>query len=195
MFKNARDAAGRKPTMGLIANALTELIRTRYLELVCLLPVIVLLGGLTWAVFLDPYLQKRRKQTMLILCALVFTLIAQNWADNLLSLGKTRIVLRKIVCAYGYAVRPMILLLFLKIIDPGKKHIPGWILVGVNAALHAVSVFVPLCFRIDEHNAFGGSVFPFGYTCTAVSLILLGRLLVQPFACSAVSGGRNRRCR
>ena len=184
MYKNSRarqprDAAGRKPTMGLIENALAELVWSRYLDLVCLLPVTALLGGLTWAVFMDLYIQKRRKQTTLILCALVFSLIAQNYADNLLSLGKTRIMLRKIICAYGYAVRPTILLLFLKILDPGKKHIPGWILVGVNAALHAVSVFVPLCFRIDEHNAFGGSVFPFGYTCTAVSLILLGMLLVQ----------------
>ena len=149
-----------------------------YLELMCLLPVTVLLGGLTWAVVMDSYIQKNRKQTMLILCALVFSLIAQNYAENLLASGEPRVMLRRIVAAYGYIVRPMILLLFLKIIHPEKKHVPGWMLVGVNAVLYAVSIYVPLCFRIDENNAFGGSIFPFGYTCLAVSLSLLGMLLV-----------------
>ena len=51
--------------------------------------------------------------------------------------------------------------------------------IGVNAALYAVSIFVPICFWINEDNHFGGGVFPFVYTCTAVSLILLAALLAR----------------
>lgn len=87
----------------------------------CLLPAVFMLAGLTWAVIMDSYIQKNRKRTMLILCALVFSLIAQNYAENLLSLGEPRVMLRRIVAAYGYIVRPMILLLFLKILHPEKS--------------------------------------------------------------------------
>lgn len=160
-------------------NALIDFVQTWYLELMCLLPAALMLAGLTWAVIMDSYIQKNRKRTMLILCALVFSLIAQNYAENLLSLGEPRVMLRRIVAAYGYIARPMILLLFLKIIHPEKKHVPEWMLAGVNAALYAVSIFVPICFEIKENNTFGGSIFPFGYTCLAVSLSLLGMLLVR----------------
>ena len=97
-------------------DALTDFVQTWYVELMCLLPAALMLAGLTGAVIMDSYIQKNRKRTMLILCALVFTLIAQNWADNLLYLGEPRVALRRVVTAYGYIVRPMILLLFLKII-------------------------------------------------------------------------------
>ena len=72
----------------------------------CLLPAVFMLAGLTWAVIMDSYIQKNRKRTMLILCALVFSLIAQNYAENLLSLGEPRVMLRRLVAAYGYIVRP-----------------------------------------------------------------------------------------
>ncbi|MBQ8137729.1 MAG: hypothetical protein IJ174_09910 [Clostridia bacterium] len=54
---------------------------------------------------------------MLIICALVFSLIAQNFLDNWLTFGTTMITLRKVIDIYGYAVRPVILLLFLYIVS------------------------------------------------------------------------------
>ena len=161
--------AERGLTIDLENDALSDFIQTWYLELMCLLPAVFMLAGLTWVVIMDSYIQKNRKRTMLILCALVFSLIAQNYAENLLALGEPRVMLRTIVAAYGYIVRPMILLLFLKILHPEKKHIPEWSLVGVNAVLYAVSIFVPICFTIKENNTFGGSIFPFGYSCLAVT--------------------------
>ena len=162
MTQQNKEYAERGLTIDLDIDALTDFVQTWYLELMCLLPAALMLAGLTWAVTMDSYIQNNRKRTMLILCALVFSLIAQNYAENLLYMGEPRVVLRRIVAAYGYIVRPMILLLFLKIIHPEKKHVPEWMLVGVNAVLYAVSIFVPLCFKIDETNAFGGSIFPFG---------------------------------
>ncbi len=156
-----------------------DFIEIYYLELMCLLPVTLMLAGLTYAVAADSYIHRSQKRTMLVLCGLVLSLIAQNYVENLLCVGTPNIPLRRVVAAYGYAVRPTILLLFLRVIEPRKKHVWGWALIGVNAALYAVSVFVPICFKIDENNAFGGGVFPFVHTCAAVSLILLAALLAR----------------
>ena len=119
-------------------NALSDFVQTWYLELMCLLPAVLMLAGLTWAVIMDSYIQKNRKRTMLILCALVFSLIAQNYAENLLSLGEPRVMLRTIVAAYGYIVRPMILLLFLKILHPEKS-------ISRNGAWRASTPFYMPC--------------------------------------------------
>ena len=116
--------AERGLTIDLENDALSDFIQTWYLELMCLLPAALMLAGLTWVVIMDSYIQKNRKRTMLILCALVFSLIAQNYAENLLALGEPRVMQRTIVAAYGYIVRPMILLLFLKILHPEKAY-PG----------------------------------------------------------------------
>ncbi len=160
---------------------LKSFIGRHYVELMCLLPVAIMMAGLTYTVLADTYIQKHQKRTMLILCALVFALIAQNDMDYLLTVGTPRIMLRRVVATFGYAVRPVILLLFLHIIIPGKKHGWGWALTGVNAALYILSIFVPVCYEIDANNSFHGGVSVFGHTCTIVSLMLLCMLLIQTY--------------
>ena len=66
--------------------ALYRFIHARYTEILAPLPVTLLLIGLLIAVGSDAYLQKRHKRTMLLICTLVFSLIAQNLMDHLLTM-------------------------------------------------------------------------------------------------------------
>ena len=113
---------------------------------------------------------------MLIICALVFSLIAQNFLDNWLSYGTTMITLRKVIDIYGYSIRPVILLLFLYIVSPKKPSRLWWALIGVNAGLHLTALFTDICFTIDENNMYQGGWPVLRNSCLIASVILLGAL-------------------
>ena len=103
--------------------ALYRFIHAYNTEILAVLPVTLLLTGLLIAAGIDPYIRKRQRRTMLIICALVFSLIAQNYLDYLLTAGKPRVLIRISADVYGYSVRPAILLLFLYIFrdkSPGR---------------------------------------------------------------------------
>ena len=78
------------PFMG--EEMLASLIHTYYLELLAILPILLLLTGLLFAVGFDPYIQKAHKKTLLILLGLVFSLIVQNYGDHLLCVGKPNVI-------------------------------------------------------------------------------------------------------
>ena len=108
----------------------------------------LLLAGLFIAVGIDQYIQKQKKRILLIICALVFSLIAQNFLDNRLAYGTPVILLRKAIDIYGYSIRPVILLLFLYIVSPRKPGWQWWVLIGVNAVIHLTALFTDICFII-----------------------------------------------
>ena len=83
------------------------------------IPAGVLLIALLLAVWPDDYLDRDRKRVMLLIIALVFSLVIQNYFDNRLSSVGAYNVPRTPVTIYGYAVRPVILALFLHIVRPG----------------------------------------------------------------------------
>ena len=170
---------------------LSGFVQTYYLELMCLVPVTLMLAGLTCMVATDMHIQKRKRQTMLVLCALLFSLIAQNFTEYLLCVGRPNIPLRKALSVYGYAVRPVILLLFLQIIDPHSRHTWGWALIGLNAALYTASAFVPICFTIDAANIYHQGLPGLRHTCMIVSMILLGMLLVRSLRIFKPSGQKS----
>lgn len=87
-------------------------VQSHYVELLCVAPSVLLLCGVTAAIGIDPYLQKRQKRTMLTICLLVYSLIAQNYLDNVLSTGTPAIGLRIVNSIYGYSIRPVVLILF-----------------------------------------------------------------------------------
>ena len=136
--------------------ALYRFIHARYTEILAVLPVTLLLIGLFIAVGSDAYLQKRHKRTMLVICTLVFSLIAQNLMDHLLTIGEPMIMLRRVVDIYGYSIRPVILLLFLSIISRNKPRKAYWALVGINAGIYLTALFTDICFTIDANNRFQG---------------------------------------
>lgn len=159
-----------------IHEALYQFIHAYYTEILAVLPVMLLLIGMWIAVGIDQYIQNQKKRIMLTICGLVFSLIVQNFLDNLLTYGTSAILLRKIIDIYGYSIRPVILVLFLYIISPKKPAGLWWILAGVNAGIHMSALFTNICFTIDENNMFQGGLPILRESCLITSVILLGAL-------------------
>ncbi len=134
------------------------------------------LAVLTLAVQTDPYIRKDNKKTMMFIVVLLFTLIMQNYIGYRMDVIGTMPYWRTIVGIYGYMVRPTILLLFLYIVSPDEKHLVAWILIIINALVHLTALFSGICFYIDAANEFHRG--PLGFTCHAISLVLMLWLLV-----------------
>ena len=126
--------------------ALYQFIHAHYTEILAVFPMALLLIGLFIAVGIDQYILKQKKRIMLIICALVFSLVAQNFLDNLLTYGPPMIALRKAIDIYGYSIRPVILLLFLYIVSPRKPSRLWWALIGLNTGIHLTALFSDICF-------------------------------------------------
>ena len=147
--------------------------------LMVLSPLLLLLLGLAFTVGIDPYIRREHRRTMLVIAALCLTLIAQNYWDYSLTVGLPRQTLRTIGSIYGYSVRPVILILFMYIVQPTGKRWHWWILAGVNAAVYLTAFFSPVSFWIDQLNHYHGG--PLGSSCFAASMILLMSLFVQTY--------------
>ena len=144
-------------------------------ELAALLPLLIQLVGLVFAALVDSYLDKRQKQVMLIVAALTFALVVENFLEYLFEMRASLWRPRLIAAICGYAIRPAILALFCHIVSPRKKHWRAWCVVGVNAAVHATALFSKVCFTINAENHYKGG--PLKYACVFFSAILLLYLL------------------
>ena len=143
-----------------------------------LAPLLLMLFGLILTVLADSYIRKDHRRIILIISALCLSLIVQNLWEYQLIFGRSQIRLRGYISAFGYSVRPVILILFLYIIQPNGRKWPKWVLVGINAVLYCTSPFTRLCFYIRETD----NVFirgPLWFVCFVVSAILLIDLFVQ----------------
>lgn len=143
-----------------------------------LAPLLLLLLGLGVTVVIDPYIQRQNRRIMLVIVALCLSLIAQNLWENELFVSRSDWELKNILSAYGYSVRPVILILFLYIIEPERKKRLAWTAAGVNAALYFSSPVTKLCFEIRETDfiALRG---PLWLSCTLVSGVLMLELLMR----------------
>jgi len=145
--------------------------------LAVLFPLLLLLFGLGFTVAIDPYIRRDQRCIMLIIVALCLSLIAQNYWENELFVSHSDLAVKNILSAYGYSVRPVILILFLNIVFEGKRRIM-WILAGINAILYFSSPYTKLCFEIRETDyAFLRG--PLWFSCFLLSGVLLAMLLVR----------------
>ena len=146
--------------------------------LIVLFPLLLLLLGLAFTVLIDPYIRREHRRIMLIIVVLCLSLVGQNLWENQLFVSRSDLALKNILSAYGYSVRPVILILFLYIICPEGKKWPWWTLAGVNALLYFTSPFTKLCFYIQETDfvSLRGPLWP---TCILVSGFLLIELLLR----------------
>ncbi|MBR1456634.1 MAG: histidine kinase [Oscillospiraceae bacterium] len=154
--------------------------------LAALFPLLLLLLGLTFTVVIDPYIRREHRHIMLLIAALCLTHIAQNVWDYALTVGPPRQTLRTILSIYGYSVRPVILILFLNIVQPTGKRRYYWLLAGLNAAVYLSALFSPVSFWIDQGNYYHGG--PLAPTCLISSAILLICLLVQTLRSRRTAG-------
>lgn len=146
-------------------------------EYIILMPLLILVFGLTPIVARDSYLNKNQKNIMLWIIGLIGVLIAQNVADYLLQTAVSMPYLRTLESIVGYSVRPVIIVLFCKLVKPNGKNTIAWVLVAVNAAVYLTATFSHLPFYIDENNSYHGGFWYFGKTVFAISFILLFHLI------------------
>ena len=154
--------------------------------LAVLFPLLLLLLGLAFTVVIDPYIRREHRRTMLVITALCLTLIVQNYWDYALTVGPPRQMLRTIVSIYGYSVRPVILILFLYIVQPVGKRWYWWLLAGLNAGVYFSAVFSPVSFWIDQGNYYHGG--PLAPSCLIASVILLISLFIQTYRSRKTAG-------
>ena len=134
-------------------------------------PLFLQLICLTAAVMLDSTLIRKRRKSMLIIAALVFVQAAADYLNHYFSFAEKNRMLRILVDAAGYSVRPAILVLFCRIVKPDQDNRAAWIVTGVNAAVHLTAFFSGICFTIGEDLHFRRG--PLGYTCHVVSALLM----------------------
>ena len=134
-----------------------------------LAPIMLQIVGLFLAVLIDPYIKKRDRRIMLAITCLVFSLVVQNYADYISDqMGMD--LLRTIASVWGYSVRPVILLLFISLLNNKKNYRLLIGLVMVNAAVFFSAFFSRISFWIEDGHFHRGTL---GYTCHIISLIML----------------------
>ena len=113
---------------------------------------IIISTGLTLSVLFDEYTDKKRKHILLVIMGIIFVLMAQNCLEFYLTQFKYAPFFRTIIAIIGYTIRPIIILLYIYIISPDKKHIPEWWAVGINTLLYFTATFSGVVFKIDDEK-------------------------------------------
>ncbi|MBQ4207501.1 MAG: hypothetical protein II621_04280, partial [Clostridia bacterium] len=135
--------------------------------LLLVVPLLLQLLMLTFAVLIDPYIRKPHRRLLLAIAALMLSLIAQNLLESLLQDSN---LLRTAVSVYGYCVRPVLLILFICIFDADRRFRPLWIAAAVNAAVYLTAFFSGVAFRFEDGVFVRG---PLGWTCHVICLLLI----------------------
>ena len=142
------------------------------LELALLLQLI----GLVIVVIADSYLQKKQKRILLLIALLAFSLLVRDRWDSILTERPDRLV-RTLLGIYGYGIRPVILVLYLKTLEMNRSRKLLWCLVAANAAIYLSALFSGISFRITEENLF--AMGPLGYIGHVLCAGLLAMLVYE----------------
>ena len=137
--------------------------------------LIVQLVGLLIAVLTDPYVGIRKKRLFLFIILCVSVLLAQNQLSHYFALQSSTRFYRLLMSILGYILRPIIIFLFIAIMNEGKRLIFETILVIINIIMHMTAFFSGVVFYINSDNGFVRG--PLGFTCHIISGILLCILL------------------
>ena len=89
-------------------------------HLAMIIPLLLQLAGLTFAVLVDSYISRKHRKVMMFIVLLVISLIVQNYVENMIAAGRPMQLTRTILAIYGYTIRPVILVLFLYIVSPDR---------------------------------------------------------------------------
>ena len=97
------------------------------------LSLILQLVGLIFAVNVDSYIGKAHKRLLAIVIVLVFSLIIQSQAESYFD-ANAMIFPRTVASVYGYAVCPIVIIVFIQLFYQGKNMLWLWTLAAINAA-------------------------------------------------------------
>ena len=147
-----------------------------YIEELATIPFLAILVILLYVIWIDKYLSRVRKMTMRMIVLFVFSLIFQNYMDYRLALLKGYQASRIPVSIYGFAIRPMILILFIRVLNPGRRYRILWTMAAANALVYLTAFFSKIAFSYTVNGHFVSG--PLHHSCTALSTFLLGYLFV-----------------
>lgn len=139
--------------------------------IILIVPLLLQLTELTFAVLVDPYIRREKKVVMMTIVVVIFSLIVQNFTEHMLDFDGTMPYVRTLVGIYGYSIRPVVLVLLYYIVDMERRYHFAWLLIGVNMVIHLTALFSGVCFRIDSNDRFQRG--PLGYSCHIVSGVML----------------------
>ena len=83
--------------------------------------LILQLGGMLFSVFSDRYIDKEQKKLLVTVILVALSIVIQNVASDYSDKVLHNRVLRLWLDIYGYSARPIMLVLFIKLLDTGKK--------------------------------------------------------------------------
>ena len=144
-------------------------------DLSVILPSVFLTVMLMHFVLTDAYIGRNHRKVLLMICVMMLGLIAQNYSDMLLQERYVNVPLRTAVAILGYILRPVILVLFCYVVNPGGRFRAVWALAAINGIIYLTAVFSRLTFWINEANHYQEG--PLRYTCHIISAVLLFYLL------------------
>jgi hypothetical protein len=125
-------------------------------DYIILMPLSIILFGLTPIVLRDSYLGKSKKQVMIGIITLISLNVVQNVAEYILQTAIVFPYLRTVISTFGYCIRPVIIVLFCKLVKPNVKNTVAWILVIINALVYSTALYSKWVFFIDENNHYQG---------------------------------------
>ena len=126
--------------------------------------------GLFFAVLIDQYISKEQRKTFLIVDALLAVLVIENQVGEALDFATTPYSIWVFLNILGYIIRPVVIMLFIRIIDDENQQTPLWALVGINTIIYMTAFFSPIAISYTGGYFSRG---PLGYSCHVVSLILI----------------------
>ena len=153
------------------------------------LPLVLEIIGLSFAVNVDSYIEKRNKKFMLIIVVTIFALVLQNILGYVLDISGKYPFYRILTGILGYSIRPLVIVLFYYIVTENKRFKAAWFLLLLNALIYLTALFSDICFTIDENNHFLRG--PLGYSCHIVSAVFLIYLVYLTVTGKKTVPGRN----
>ena len=145
-----------------------------HIEMLTYVPLLLQLLVLAFTVLADSYISAGQRRIMRIIIVLTFGLVAEELLGYLLEQDGTHPFGRTVAAIAGYSARPLILLLYILIVDKRQKIAPYLAIAGVNALVHLTALFSGVCFSIDAGNSFHRG--PLGFTCHIISGVFLIQL-------------------
>ena len=133
--------------------------------------IVIQIFGLMAVVMIDPYFEKKRRTAMIIVSLLIAALLVRDLVAHNLDLIGTMPYRRTICAIIGNVLRPLLIVAYMYLIEPSKKHSLAWILVLINTGVYMTALFSGIAISIDENNQFHRG--PLGFTVHIISVILL----------------------
>ena len=135
----------------------------------------------------DSRLAPRQRRFMFAISLLVLVLVVLDFVHSQPARDPLMVTVRTAASVYGYAARPLIIVLFMELVGLERGRSVAWVLVALNAAVFLTAFFSPLTFSMNAEGHFVRG--PLGYT----SHIVCGILLVWLFVLSVRLYGETRK--